>query len=398
MTAQSVQAGASTVSTRSFLSGLICLSLLMGLSIGYSRVITTLYAVRMDASGWMLAAVAVSQSIGMLVLATSAGRWVDAHGARVVFVLGSVWGMAICLLTPLVPTFWALLLFTAASSLAMPPRFVSINTIFMSRLRELGKQRAGWFRAAHVIGMTFLGAVLATTLFPLHGPVLAFWGAAAIFGLNIVVFLLGIGRGGQLEPRQRHSGKRESLAQLFKGAPAQRVAIWEFSIQSLNAYFAFYIVIIVLRYLHLPERTAGFVVAAQGVAFVLTLVAAGRLVVRYPRESCAVGGLLVVGALVGLAVSREAAEAYVFAALLGCGLGLLQIINLTEFAVLGETIGFSRAASINALAGPSGGVFGGLLGGLLEDWIAPQSLFLAFIPLFLLLALTRSSRRTGLGV
>lgn len=398
MTTHSVRVAASTTSTRSFLGGLICLSLLMGLSIGYSRVITTLYAVRMDASGWMLAAVAVSQSIGMLVLATSAGRWVDAHGARVVFVLGSAWGMAICLLTPLVPTFTALLLFTAASSLAMPPRFVSINTIFMSRLRELGKQRAGWFRAAHVIGMTFLGAVLATTLFPLHGPVIAFWGAAAIFGLNIVVFLLGIGRRGRLQSKQRPSGERESLAQLFKAASARRVAIWEFSIQSLNAYFAFYIVIIVLRYLHLPERTAGFVVAAQGVAFVLTLVAAGQMVVRYPRESCALGGLLVMGALAGLAMSRAASEVYVFAALLGGGLGLLQIINLTEFALLGESIGFSQAASINALAGPSGGVFGGLLGGLLEHWIAPQLLFLAFIPLFLLLLLTRFIKPTELGV
>ncbi|MCW5259245.1 hypothetical protein D5045_02775 [Verminephrobacter eiseniae] len=56
---------------------------------------------------------------------------------------------------------------------------------------------------------------------------------------------------------------------------------------------------------------------------------------------------------------------------------------------MGETIGFSQAASINALSGPSGGVFGGLLGGLLENWIAPQSLFLVFVPLFALLAIVR---------
>jgi MFS family permease len=380
-------------STRSFLNGLVCLSLLMGMSIGYSRVITTLYAVKMDASGWMLAALAVAQSVGMLALATSAGRWVDAYGARIVFVTGSAWGMAMCLLIPLVPTFSALLLFTAAASLAMPPRFVSINTIFMSRLRELGKQRAGWFRAAHVVGMTFLGAVLATTLFPVHGPVPAFWGAAIIFGLNIVVFLLGIGRGKQPEFERRRVGQRQGLAPLFKAASARRVAVWEFSIQSLNAYFAFYMVVIVLRYLHLPERTAGFAVAAQGLAFVLTLVAAGRFVVRRPRASRILGGVLVVSALVGLAMSREAADAYAAAAVLGSGLGLLQIINLTEFALLGEKIGFSQAASINALAGPSGGVFGGLLGGLLEHWVAPQHLFLAFIPLFVLLVLTRPAEQ-----
>ncbi|MFM9925687.1 MFS transporter [Variovorax sp. H27-G14] len=398
MTTQGDNLAGASLSTRSFLNGLVCLSLLMGLSIGYSRVVTTLYAVKMDASGWMLAALAMSQSVGMLVLATSAGRWVDVYGVRVVFVVGSAWAMLMCLLTPLVPTFWALLLFSAAASLAMPPRFVSINTIFMSRLRELGKQRAGWFRAAHVVGMTFLGAVLATTLFPLHGPVFAFWGAAAIFALNIAVFLLGIGHGRQPELKRGKAGERGTLAQLFKAMPARRVAIWEFSIQSLNAYFAFYIVIIVLRYLHLPERTAGFVVATQGLAFVLTLVTAGRLVVGRPRASRILGGLLVVSALIGLAVSRATAETCIFAAVLGSGLGLLQIINLTEFAILGETIGFSQAATINALAGPCGGLFGGLLGGLLEHWIAPQSLFLAFIPLFILLILIRPGKKTTLGV
>ncbi|ATB37898.1 hypothetical protein CYFUS_003323 [Cystobacter fuscus] len=397
VSARSVQVAPPTPASSSFLYGLVCLSLLMGLSIGYSRVITTLYAVKLDASGWMLAAVAVSQSVGMLVLATSAGRWVDIYGVRVVFVLGSAWGMAICLLTPLVPTFPALLLFTAAASLAMPPRFVSINTIFMSRLHELGRQRAGWFRAAHVIGMTFLGAVLATALFPRQGPVFAFWGAAVIFASNIVVFLLGIGRKGQPEARRGQAGGRTSLPQLFKSMPARRVAGWEFLIQSLNAYFAFYIVIIVVRYLHLPERTAGFAVAAQGLAFVFTLVTAGSLVVRHPRASRGLGGLVVVGALIGLATSHAATEVCAFASVLGCGLGLLQIINLTAFAALGETIGFSQAASINALAGPSGGVFGGLLGGLLEHWVAPQALFLAFLPLFMLLALTRQDKPATAG-
>jgi hypothetical protein len=63
---------------------------------------------------------------------------------------------------------------------------------------------------------------------------------------------------------------------------------------------------------------------------------------------------VVVGALIGLATSHAATEVCAFASVLGCGLGLLQIINLTAFAALGETIGFSQAASINALAGLSG--------------------------------------------
>jgi MFS family permease len=370
----------------------------MGLSIGYTRVTTTLYAVQLHAHGWMLAVIAVAQSIGMLVLAAPAGRWVTRHGIRRVFLLASSWALLMCLLTPLVPAFAALVVFTALGSLAMPPRFVSINTVFMARLAELGEQRAGWFRAAHVIGMTFIGAVLATTLFPLHGAATAYIVAAGIFGLNILAFLVGIGRGPA--PQRRSSGPAQPLLQLLRLPSARRAACWEFSIQALNAYFAFYIVIVILRDLKLPERVAGFAVASQGTAFVLTLVGAGTIAVRDPRTSRLVGSGVVMAALALLAHAQSGVTILAASATLGCGLGLLQILNLGAFARLGQSIGFSQAAAINALSGPSGGVFGGLLGGLLEQLVPPQTLFLAFVPVFAFLAWTHArptERQDGAG-
>lgn len=381
-----------TDSARAFLHGLVGLSLLMGLSIGYLRVTTTLYAVQLQAHGWMLAVIAMSQSIGMLVLAAPAGRWVSVFGIRRVFLLASCWALLVSLVTPLLPTFAALVVFTALGSLAMPPRFVSINTVFMGRLTELGEQRAGWFRAAHVIGMTFLGAVLATALFPFAGPTVAYAVGAAIFGLNIVAFLMGIGR--EVTPITKAGGPTLSLRQMLGLAPARRAACWEFSIQALNAFFTFYIVIIVLRYLKLPEQVAGFAVASQGVAFVLTLIGAGSFAVRNQGSSRLIGSVVVMTALTILAQAHTSSSILAASAALGCGLGLLQVLNLGAFARLGRHIGFSQAASINALSGPSGGVFGGLLGGLLEQYVAPQRLFLAFVPMvaFLAFAHTRAEK------
>lgn len=376
--------------TKAFLRGLIGLSVLMGLSIGYTRVVTTQYALQLHAHGWMLAVIAMAQSIGMLVFAAPAGRWVSDYGIRPVFLFASCWALLMSLLTPLQTSFAALVVFTAMGSLAMPPRFVSINTVFMSRLSELGEQRAGWFRAAHVIGMTFLGAVLGTTLFPLAGALAAYVVAAGIFALNIIAFLVGIGRGAT--PQHKANDRALPLRQMLRMAPVRRAAFWEFAIQALNAYFTFYIVIIVLRYLKLPEHDAGFAVASQGVAFVLTLTSAGTLAVRHPGASRRAGGVMVIAALTLMAQAGTTSTILVASAALGCGLGLLQILNLGAFARLGQRIGFSQAASINALSGPSGGVFGGLLGGLLEQFITPQSLFLAFVPVIAVLVLTHARR------
>lgn len=380
-------ADASAASDHAFLRSLVSLSLLMGLSIGYTRVITTLYAVQLNAHGWMLALIAVAQGIGMLALAAPAARWVSDHGVRRVFLVASCWALLVSLLTPLMGSYAALVAFTALGSLAMPLRFIAINTVFLSRLSQLGEQRAGWFRASHVIGMTFLGALLGTTLFPIGGALFAYVVAAGIFGLNIIAFVAGIGRGPV--PPRKASQQAMPLWQMLCLAPVRRAACWEFSIQALNAYFIFYIVIIVLRYLQLPAQSAGFAVAAQGTAFVLTLVSAGRMAVRQPGATRMLGGLAVMVALVLLARAGTTGAVLVASAALGCGLGLLQILNLGAFARLGQRIGFSQSASINALSGPSGGIFGGLLGGLLEPFIAPQPLFLAFVPVIAILAFTR---------
>ncbi|HRL20626.1 MAG TPA: hypothetical protein PLG97_08525 [Alcaligenes sp.] len=385
------------MSPERFWLSLLSLALLMGLSIGFTRVITALYAVELGAYGWQLAIVAFAQSIGMLLLARTAARWVDTTGPNKVFTAGSLWGLGICLTTPLFPSVAALALLTAMGSLAMPPRFVSINTIFMSQLETLGKQKAGWFRAAHIIGMTFMGALLATFVFPRVGAAYAFPLAAFIFVLNIAVFHVGIGR--HPLPLRSHTAPTTPTnnVSLTRIPLVRKVALWEFAIQTLNAYFIFYIVIIVLRYLHLPETVAGIAVATQGCVFVGTLVCAGKCVVSHPMGSRRTGLALTALALLSLPVADTPSTIYLSAAGLGMGLGLLQIINLTDFADLGRSIGFSQAASINALAGPGGGILGGLLGGLLEPWIAPQTLFLFFLPPVLALGFWSTNRSTNVS-
>lgn len=74
-------------------------------------------------------------------------------------------------------------------------------------------------------------------------------------------------------------------------------------------------------------------------------------------------------------------------AMLGLGLGLLQIHNLTQFSRVGARLGHGRVAGFSALAGPAGSLVGGLLGGTLGQWIGLQMVFLVFVPLFLSLAL-----------
>lgn len=81
-------------------------------------------------------------------------------------------------------------------------------------------------------------------------------------------------------------------------------------------------------------------------------------------------------------------------ALLGLGLGLLQIQNLTQFSRVGARLGHGRVpASAPWPVLPA--VCRGLLGGTLGQWIGLQKVFLVFIPLFLWLVLYQSQARAA---
>lgn len=87
-------------------------------------------------------------------------------------------------------------------------------------------------------------------------------------------------------------------------------------------------------------------------------------------------------ALLLLALAQHLAWLWVGGALLGVGLGLLQIHTLTQFAQLGARLGRGRVSGLSALAGPSGGLVGGLLGGTLGAVVGLQTVFLFFLPVF----------------
>jgi predicted MFS family arabinose efflux permease len=122
---------------------------------------------------------------------------------------------------------------------------------------------------------------------------------------------------------------------------------------------------------------------------VVTLIVSGSFVLKYAKLSPIIGAALVIISASVLALSENQFMLFSAGGLLGFGLGILQAMNLMQFARLGARIGYSQAASINALSGPSGGVVGGALGGVFDNWMPPQLVFFIFIPLFLILAFWR---------
>lgn len=367
-----------------FLLRFALLSSFMGISVGLAKFTTTLYGLHLGAQGPMLAALAGAQSVGILFMSLPVGFWVERFGPARLFVLGS-WTIGLLYaLIPALPNTVFLLLLTALISFLMPLRFVSLNTVFMTALERIGHARAGWQRGAHMAGMFLLGPVLAAGVIQLVGHAGSYWLIAGMFFITALLAAPVLNHQPHTPPSTpTRVPMVAAVRALWREPDIRALALQEFSIQALNMYYAFYIVVIAVQQLGLPALGAGSLVAVQGSAFVGTLIFLGPLVQALGSlRTVLATAAIVTSATLLLALASATAGLWAGGALLGVGLGLLQTHTLTQFARVGAQLGRGRVSGLSALAGPTGGFIGGILGGTVGTLIGLQTVFLVFIPVF----------------
>lgn len=374
-----------------FLLAFALLSLFMGISVGLAKVTTSLYAIHLGASGWWLGAIAAAQSVGILLTGLPMGHWVERFGPRRLFMAGSLAGGLLYALLPLVPSSGFLLAMTALTGVVMPTRFVSLQMIFMTMLHQIGTAHAGWQRAAHMSGMLLLGPLITAFVIQQVGHAGSYWIVALMFLLTI-----GLSQGVLRQPLPElvapahPAGLRAGLVNLLSHAEARRLAATEAGIQGLNMYHAFFIVVIAVQQLHISAMAAGSLVAIEGAAFIAALLCLGSWVQRLGARAMPAGAVLSAGACLLLSQATDHAGLAAASALLGLGLGVMEIQVIGRMAALGTRLGMGRMAGLNAIAGPGGALLGGAMGGALGPWLGLQTAFLVFVPLFLLHVLPRA--------
>jgi MFS family permease len=374
----------SLVAQNRFLLAFVTLSAVMGISVGIAKVTTSLYAVHLGASEAMLGVVAGSQSIGILVMSIPLGFLVDRHGPARLFSIGTLVAGALYFALPLVATTGFLVACTSLIGCFMPFRFVSLNTVFLEQLVHMGESKAGWYRGTHMAGTFLIGPALGAAAVSLLDFRATYWLIAALFGVTIAM--------GPMVFRQLEQTGRQPRAMSFSEVSAQLASIVrdpdlrgacmaEFTAQGITMYYGFFIVVIGIANLGLSAPQASGLVSAQGLAYVVALFSCGRIARMLGQlQAYLTSAAVVLLALLLLGTGQSAPVLLAGGALLGLGVGLLQIVNLMRFARIGSRLGRGKIAGLNALVGPAGGMVGNLCGGLLGHRLGLQSVFLLFIP------------------
>jgi MFS family permease len=374
-----------------FLIVFAVLATLMGISVGMAQVATSLYAVHLGSSATMLGFIAGAQSVGVLLTSLPVGMLVDRFGPARPFMAGTLLVGALYGLLSLGGSPLSLLGCTALISFAMPMRFVALNTVFFEQLATLGEGKAGWYRGTHMLGMFLVGPLLGAALVSAVGFGWAYRTIAALFFVTIAVSPIVFGRYGTRPALPRALGWRalkSQLALLASDPEVRRLSALESVTQAAGAYFTFFIVVVALQVAGLSASEASTLISAKGVTYIVALFLLGGVVRRLGPLRATFGSFACLALSLGaIGASRHPAWLWAGSLGLGLGLGTIQIATLSRYAQLGARSGHGRASGLNALAGPSGGVFGSLLGGALGRWLGPQHVFVVIAAGFAFAAL-----------
>ena len=373
-----------------FLAAFALLSSVMGISVGMAKVTTSLYAVHLGATEAMLGVVAGSQSVGILLMSIPLGFLVDRHGPARLFLTGTVVAGTLYVILPLVDTTAFLVACTSLIGCFMPFRFVSLNTVFLEQLAQMGESKAGWYRGTHMAGTFLVGPALGALAVSLLGYRGTYWLIGGLFALTIIMSPIVFRQvEATVRPSRAMSWRevRGQLALIVRDPDLRGACMAEFTAQGITMYYGFFIVVIGIADLGLtPQRTSSLV-SAQGLAYVFALFVLGGAARALGQLSAYLTSAAILAcALVVLATGTDASTLLLGGVLLGLGAGLLQIVNLMRFARIGGRMGRGKIAGLNALVGPAGGMIGNVCGGMLGHRIGLQAVFLVFLPLLALLS------------
>lgn len=375
--------------TRGLIAGYIVLNV-TGYTVGGAMYfLVPLYALHLQATTLDIGVIRGISGLGTLLLVIPAGFLVDHFGTKRLYLAGSLAGTLVILLLAFTKTPLALAVLVGVGGLFNSLKSTALNASFFRDLQTMGVEKSGWFKGSMSIGLTFTGPLLG-------GLLVKRLGFGAIF--QILAWLTFIPMGlvffFHKEPVQPGSISElvESIGsqlQEFRRLLCQRSFYLPLMTEVLSTAcfttFGAFIVVIAVQSLHVQPAVASSFLTVEGGVFILTVFLAGPVVLRcsFLRLSLASFAVTSIG-LVGLSLAGGFHSATICTVVLGLGLGLINVMVSSRIALMqgekGKIVGLTNAAV-------AAGIFGGpILGGLVGQLLGNHFIFVAFVPLFLVLA------------
>jgi MFS family permease len=393
------------VTPKGLITSFLILNVVSGTVGGAMQLVVPLYAMSLQATTAQIGVIRGISGLGMLLLVIPAGFLVDHFGSRKLFLTGSFSGFLSTLALVMAKVPIAMIALMGLSGLFSSLKMTALNASFFRNLKNMGLEKAGWFKGSMSIGLTFLGPAFGAFLVSVAGFRSIF---ILLAGLTLVPTALVF----FFHSETSHPGPMTELGGVisrqlreFRRLIGQRTLYLPLLTESLStscfATFSTFIVVITIQILHLKPSAASLLMTAEGGVFILTVFVAGPLITRMSQFQLYLLSVTVTS--VGLAMvsfSTTFALLAFSSVVLGLGLGLINLVTSSRIGSMEGEKG--KVVALFAASVGAGISLGPMIGGMVGQYLGTQNIFLTFIPLFLLLVVlayrtdVQSAKESGL--
>lgn len=374
---------------RRLLLGFILVNLATGAAAGVLQMAVPLYALSLNATNTEIGLIKGVNGIGFLLLVIPAGFLVDRFGSKRLYLTGSIGCNLVAIAVSLAAAPGSLIFLMGAYGFFRSLSFIATNAAFFRSLQVMGVERVGWLNGSLTLGFSFVGPLLGGYLAKALNYPSIFHLVALLMPLPILLVMFNYRdseRGRTATTCDGTIGAQiRKFKELLMDRSIYRILLTEGVAGGCSGVFGVFIIVIVVRNLHLAPTVASALLILNGAVFIAAVFLAGPLVRRLASSTLYLASFAASSlGLLGLAFGGSLPVMGLASAILGMGLGLCQVINYSAIgAMKGEK---GKITSLLATAGCTGMTVGPLAAGQLAEHFGNQLIFAFFVPLFLLLS------------
>lgn len=375
---------------KGLITSFLILNIVSGTVGGAMQLVVPLYAMSLQATTAQIGVIRGISGLGMLLLVIPAGFLVDHYGSKKLFLTGSFSGFLSTLALTLAKVPIAMIALMGLSGLFSSLKMTALNASFFRNLKNMGLEKAGWFKGSMSIGLTFLGPTFGAFLVSVASYRTIFVLLAALTLIPTALVFFFHSEAAHPGPINELGGVVGRQLREFRQLIGQRTLYLPLLTESLStscfATFSTFIVVIAIKILHLQPSAASILMTAEGGIFILTVFVAGPLITKLSQFQLYLLSVIVTSAGLALvSISSTFALLAFSAVILGLGLGLINLVTSSRIGKMEGEKG--KIVALFAASVGAGISLGPMLGGIVGQYLGTQNIFLTFIPLFFLLVI-----------